>query len=238
MTRRLLLATRFGILVVLTASLVGACASGAEDQQEVSAGQGQSSQSASADPYLGFVDGADQADAASSFDDMAAMSDWVIEGTVVSVDVGREVEYDEGDVLHYAEVIVRVDREVGGALASEALESVAEPVEARLEFLLGDNPDLVDSFSAALPDGSALWYLHQKQGEGESGFYRLADLYAGAVAVEEDGTVSFPLLPREQPSATIPGEPHSEPVPQFPSSAEGVVTYDEAVASAEANAPR
>jgi hypothetical protein len=98
--------------------------------------------------------------------DMMAVSDAVVVASVRDVAVNREIRGQGADVVTMIKVELAVTRVIHGA-AAEAVP---------LEFI-GGSPDqtaaFVDELNEIRPVDASVVFLHEKQGEGEEGLYRV-----------------------------------------------------------------
>jgi hypothetical protein len=104
--------------------------------------------------------------------DMATAADLVVFGHLSNFRMSRQIQGDaDEDVVTYAVADVTVEKTVRGRPPSSPIA---------LEFLLSqapiEVPGLVDAQRARIPAGRALFFLRQKRGPGESGFYRLVNM--------------------------------------------------------------
>lgn len=99
---------------------------------------------------------------------MMAASDAVVVASVQDVSVGRVIHGDGGGDVTMIRVDLAVTRVIDGA----------SPEVVPLEFI-GGKPDETAAFVNALreirPVDASVVFLHEKQGEGESGLYRVAN---------------------------------------------------------------
>jgi len=103
-----------------------------------------------------------------SMREMMVASDAVVVASVRDVAVSRVIDGVQGDGLTMIRVDLAVTRVIHGA----------SPEVVRLEFI-GGLPDATAAFVDALrefkPVDPSVIFLHEKQGEGESGLYRVAN---------------------------------------------------------------
>jgi len=101
-----------------------------------------------------------------SMREMMAASDAVVVASVRDVAVSRVIQGDGRDVL----AMIRVDLAVTRVLTGAA------PEDVRLEFT-GGHPDdtaaFVEALRGVMSADPSVVFLHEKQGEGESGIYRV-----------------------------------------------------------------
>lgn len=103
-----------------------------------------------------------------TLDAMLQASDAVVVAKVSDVQISRTVQGDSpDDIVTYA----RVDLRVEGVLFGDV------PGDVPLEFLLGPTPEHAAADLLGLrqwiPTGPSVYFLHEKQGQGERGLYRV-----------------------------------------------------------------
>jgi hypothetical protein len=115
---------------------------------------------------------------------MLQASDAVVVAKVSGMEIGRTVQGDAPeDVVTYARVDLRVERVLSGEV----------PDLVPLEFLLGPTPEHAAAellrLQRSIPTDPAVFFLHEKQGKGEQGLYRVTSttgLWAATAREELD----------------------------------------------------
>lgn len=111
-----------------------------------------------------------EADHYSSLADMLEAADSVVIASIDTVAFGRTIHGDvpEED-LTYAQVNLRVTRVIAGNA----------PSSVPLEFIVGLAPDgpeaAITALQASIPQGPAIYFLHEKRGADERGKYRVTN---------------------------------------------------------------
>lgn len=127
----------------------------------------------------------------STLAEMLEASDGVVVAQVTGVEISRTVQGDAPeDVVTYARVDLSVQRVLSGDV----------PGVVPLEFLLGPTPvhaaaDVL-RLQQSIPRDPAVFFLHEKQGKGEQGLYRVTST-TGLWAATARGQLDAPL--QEQP---------------------------------------
>ena len=161
--------------------------------------------------FLRFMDAADEVSISATFEEMSQNSDWVVMGRIIDVTEGRAITPEDSTTLRFAEVHLAVTEELAGQASEAALVENTEGQQiARIEFAIGAEDASLDDFASLLPDGDAMWFLHQKTGEGEESFYRLEDTVASLVVADPDGTVGLPFALPEEEGIELPDELNDE----------------------------
>lgn len=228
----------------VTLALLAGCGQSSDDPSDEAAAEPPSSVSvpdgATPAGYSAFLETLDSGLVADDLADMTARSSAVIVGRVTSVEAGRVVETEVGDA-YYADVLVSVDEQLKGSLRPEGQTDAGE---AHMEFYVGFDPEVLDSLTAALPSGEAVWFLQDEDTflalAAEDGLrpkpeyeaqrepnpaYSPTDLEAGVVVEDEDGTVGFPFVD-ETPHAEAPeDQEEAEEEAGFPADIADTMTY-------------
>lgn len=119
--------------------------------------------------------------------DMLEASDAVVVAAIESAEISRSITGDAaGSDLTYIKLVLRVDRVIAGSA----------PATVPLEFLSAATPQQAQSHVAALrasiPRASPVFFLHEKEGPGEEGLYRLTN-QRGLWTTTPRATVDAPL---------------------------------------------
>lgn len=155
---------RFLLLLLATVLTTTSCSSDAALPQDASVPEVQAK-----DFWEPLRNNGDEVEGFGSIQEMHDSADLVVEGTIVSYEIGRTIQGDvKEDVVTYASAAVATDTSVSGLV----------PEDLVVEFLV--IPDgsgaaaTIERQRVALPNGSVLLYLREKSG-AESGRFRLVN---------------------------------------------------------------
>lgn len=187
----------FAVRIVLVGVIVLACAAcGADSSTDADETGTRSTTEDSRSPieegdaeafFSQFATEADEASYFETLEDVSAASDSVVIGQPLRFRLSRTIQGDAAeDVVSYA----AMDVEIVTLVAGRSVDVV--PVE----FLVNESDperaiELIEALDEALPDQRLMIFLHEKEGEGEAGLFRLTT--SGGLWVDTASGVIAPL---------------------------------------------
>lgn len=147
------------------------------------------------------IDGAEEVYRAGTLGEMAATSDLIVVGALDSFALGRIVTGDAAqDVIGYGAATMRVDEVIAGEPPDPLIVEFLLPTTAATLTAEGLRSG-ANSTGRELPQGRVVMFLHEKQGRGEAGLYRLVE-WRGLWIDGPDGLVA-PLAPDVEGGGTF-----------------------------------
>lgn len=139
------------------------------------------------------IDGAEEAYTAGTLGEMAAKSDLIVIGVMNSFELGRIVTGDAAqDVIGYGAATMRVDEVIAGKPPDPLVVEFLLPTTAATLTAEGLRSG-ANSTGQEMPQGRVLMFLHEKEGPGEAGLFRLVE-WRGLWIDGADGPIA-PLAP-------------------------------------------